>query len=82
MKDTKPSYRPLPVRIVRRLLDHQRWLNSKGFAGKRFEDTSLEFNNCDLEGVDLSRAYLEATIFKGGSVRGARFVGADLLSII
>jgi hypothetical protein len=38
----------------------------------------LTFNNCSLDGVDLSFANLELAEFRGVSLRKARFIGANL----
>lgn len=67
--------------LLRLLFDHQRWLNSNGHFGKRFDDDDfgpLRFQLCDLDGIDLSFANLEHVTFNGGSVKGARFIGANL----
>jgi len=71
---------PPPPEMSRRLLDHQRWLNSDGRFGKQLVGSELLFDNCDLEGIDLSRADIEYAYFRGGSVKGARFVGTHLFS--
>lgn len=73
------SFKPLPGKIARALLDHQRWIASGGRFGKRLEcEPDTAFVDCDLEGMDFSGADLNSAYFQGGSARGARFVGADL----
>ena len=68
--------RPLPM--FRMLFEHQRWLNSDGRFGDRLDGLGLLFKDCDLEGIDFSEAGLIYATFNGGSLRGARFVGAEL----
>ena len=75
------SFKPLPGKLARALLDHQRWLSSGGRFGKRLEcERDTAFVNCDLDGMDFSGADLASAYFDGGSARGARFVGANLAS--
>ena len=73
----QPFGRP-PPGVLRLLLDHQRWLNSAGRAGKRLEKDELHFKYYDLDGIDLSGAQLRYAYFEGGSVRLANFTSADL----
>lgn len=76
---TERHFKPLPGKLARALLDHQRWLSSDGRFGKRLEcDPDTQFVDCDLEGMDFSGAELRYAYFQGGSARGARFVGANL----
>jgi hypothetical protein len=77
MVKSQHSGRPPPT-ILGLLVDHQRWLNSAGRAGKRLEKDELQFNDCDLDGINLSGAQLRYAYFEGGSVRLANFTGADL----
>lgn len=65
--------------MLRRLFDHQRWLNSNGRYGKRLVGNELLFESCDLEGADLSKAEIEFAYFIGGSVKSARFLSSNLL---
>jgi len=62
------------------IYDHQRWLATNGRFGKRLEvRDGLQLKDCDCEGVDFSGAILDGGVqFKGGSVRGACFVGTSL----
>jgi uncharacterized protein YjbI with pentapeptide repeats len=78
MTEVKLSCRPPPVSALRSIFDHQRWLTSNGRFGKRLVREALEFENCDLAGVDLTGAHLAFASFVGGTLKGARFVGADL----
>jgi hypothetical protein len=72
-------FKPLPGKLARALLDHQRWLSSDGRFGKRLEcDPDTQLVDFDLDGMDFSGASLQSAYFKGGSARGARFIGADL----
>jgi uncharacterized protein YjbI with pentapeptide repeats len=64
---------------MRRLLDHQRWLNSDGHFGAQLDKSELQFDNCDLAGMNFSRAKLDYAYFSGGSVKGACFAGALLV---
>ena len=76
---TERRFKPLPGKLARALLDHQRWLSSDGRFGKRLEcDPDTQFADFDLDGMDFSGASLQSAYFKGGSTRGARFVGTDL----
>jgi uncharacterized protein YjbI with pentapeptide repeats len=68
-----------PPALLRRLLDHQRWLNSNGRFGAQLDKSELQFDNCDLAGMNFSRAKLDYAYFSGGSVRGACFAGALLV---
>jgi len=80
----QPDFGNRRLPLLKLLLDHQRWLNSKGRFGAQLGDpfgedrAGLLFYYCDLDGVDLSSARLEGAYFEGGSAKGARFVGADL----
>jgi uncharacterized protein YjbI with pentapeptide repeats len=82
MRITPPEGRLPPARILRLLIDHQRWLNSKGQFGAQLDRDELLFDACDLRGVDLSGALLSDACFRGGSLRGARFVGAELPYVV
>jgi uncharacterized protein YjbI with pentapeptide repeats len=64
-------------------LDHQRWLSSNGRFGKRLQAPhGIQIDSCDLEGMDFSQADLRCANFNGGSVRGARFVEANLSNAV
>jgi hypothetical protein len=78
MSTSSPRIRPPPAALLRRLYDHQRWLNTGGRAGEQFVGSELLFKDCDLDGVDFSKVSLEFTTFKGGSLKGARFTKAVL----
>ena len=67
-----------PKELRHLLLDHQRWLSSKGRFGKRLDQEDLSFIDLDLSGIDLSYAHLPYAQFQGGSVKGACFVEASL----
>jgi len=75
-------YRVVPLggtpedKIYRLVLSHQRWLNSKGRYGKQLDKEELDFRCLFLPGIDLSYARIPYARFRGGSVRGGRFVGA------
>jgi uncharacterized protein YjbI with pentapeptide repeats len=69
-----------PAALLRRILDHQRWLNTNGAFGKQLVGSEILFEECDLDGVDLSRAEIEYAYFNGGNVRSARFVGTCLFN--
>jgi uncharacterized protein YjbI with pentapeptide repeats len=79
MVDDTRRYKNPPKLALKRLLDHQRWLSSNGQFGERLESMDLEFENCDLAGVDFSAAKLQEAVFEGCSLRGARFIGTNLL---
>jgi hypothetical protein len=78
-----PDHGDRRLPLFKLLFDHQRWLNSNGRFGERFgspePEPGLLFYYCDLDGVDLSKARLEGAYFEGGSLRGARFAGVDLI---
>ena len=76
------------MRAAFRLLDHQRWLNTDGRFGTRLElgpkawgNAQTDLVDCDLRGVDFSRALLDDVIFVSCSLRLARFNGAELRKV-
>ena len=77
-KHEKPC--PPAPGLLKRLLDHQRWLTSGGRFGTQLEVSELQFDDCDLSGIDLSRALIDYAYFKGGSLKGVNFSNADLSS--
>jgi hypothetical protein len=70
--------------------DHERMLDDarhfrgvkvvNGKFGAQLKGSELEFENMDLSGLDLSRVHLEFATFKGGSLKGARFVDSVLFT--
>jgi uncharacterized protein YjbI with pentapeptide repeats len=76
------------MRAAFRFLDHQRWLNTDGRFGTQLElrpkawgNARTDLVDCDLRGVDFSRALLDDVIFVSCSLRLARFNGAELRKV-
>jgi uncharacterized protein YjbI with pentapeptide repeats len=78
MSKRESQGRPPPTRLLRRLFDHQRWLNTDGRFGAQLVESELEIVNCDLAGVNFSRAEIDYAYFAGGTVKGATFRGTFL----
>jgi uncharacterized protein YjbI with pentapeptide repeats len=78
MSDDEQRIRPPPLKLMRSILDHQRWLNTNGRFGRQLNADELLFENLDLSGVDFSRAYLSDARFSGGSLNSAKFAKAFL----
>lgn len=78
MSKAEARNRAPPARLLRKIFDHHRWLQSHGSYGERLQIDNAEFFDLDLRGVDLSYAVLEEAHFRGGSLAGAQLVAAYL----
>jgi hypothetical protein len=68
--------KPPPVVIARALYNHFRWVSSGGRFGQKL--LPRRYVNCDLDGVDFSRAAVNVSYFDNCSLRGARFVNMGI----
>lgn len=76
--------RPLTVRRLQELYDHQRWLTSGGKFGEQLKidqeggGDRRNYVNYDLDGVNFSQAVFKHVGFVNCSLKGAVFSGAHL----
>jgi len=74
----KKHLRSPPPKILRLLVEHQRWLNTGGQFGEQLDQDEIQLVDMDLDGIDFSGAKLPWVCFHRSSLRGARFGGAKL----
>lgn len=74
------NYRPMPAKLLRRVLDHQRWLSTGGRVGNRLASRTvyLDFSGMDLRGLDFSFAVLRDAEFVEADLRHALFFRTEL----